>query len=60
MDHKSLKCIFTQRDLNMRQHRLVEYLKDYDFTLHYHPIKANVVAEALNWMSRGKLVSVAS
>ena len=36
-DHKSLKYIFTQRDLNMRQHRWMEYLEDYDFTLHYHP-----------------------
>ena len=35
-DHKSLKYIFTQRDLNMRQHMWMEYLEDYDFTLHYH------------------------
>ena len=34
-DHKSLKYIFTQRDLNMRQHRWMEYLEDYHFTLHY-------------------------
>ena len=47
-DHKSLKYIFTQRDLNMRQCRWMEYLEDYDFTLHYHPGKANVVADALN------------
>ena len=32
-DHKSLKYIFTQRDLNMRQRRCMEYLEDYDFTL---------------------------
>ena len=38
-DHKSLKYIFTQRDLNMRQHKWMEYLEDYDFTLHYHPNK---------------------
>ena len=47
-DHKSLKYIFTQRDLNMSQHRWMEYLKDYYFTLHYHPSKANVVADALS------------
>ena len=47
-DHKSLKYIFTQRDLNTRQHRWVEYLEDYDFTLHYHPDKANVVANGLD------------
>ena len=35
--HKSLKYIFTQRDLNIRQHRWMEFLEDYDFTLHYHP-----------------------
>ena len=38
-DHKSLKYIFTQRDLNMRQRKWIEYLEDYDFTLHYNPGK---------------------
>ena len=42
--HKILKYIFTQRDLNMRQHRWMEFLEDYDFTLHYHLGKENVVA----------------
>ena len=59
-DHKSLKYIFTQRDLNMRQCRWMEYLEDYDFTLHYHPGKANVVADALNRKSWRVLASVAS
>ena len=59
-DHKSLKYIFTQRDLNMRQHRWMEFLEDYDFTLHYHPGKANVVADALSRKSRGVLASIAS
>ena len=36
-DHKNLKYIFIQRDLNMRQRRWMEYLENYDFTLHYHP-----------------------
>ena len=45
-DHKSLKYIFTQRYLNMRQHRWMKFLEDYDFTLHYHPSKENVVADA--------------
>ena len=44
----------------MRQCRWMEYLEDYDFTLHYHPSKANVVANALSWKSRGVLASVAS
>ena len=54
-DHKSLKYIFTQKDLNLRQRRWVEYLEDYDFTLNYHPGKANVVADALSRKSRGEL-----
>ena len=40
-NHKSLKYIFIKRDLNMRQCRWTEYLEDYDFTLNYHPDKAN-------------------
>nr|AAM74314.2 Putative retroelement [Oryza sativa Japonica Group]ABB47411.1 retrotransposon protein, putative, Ty3-gypsy subclass [Oryza sativa Japonica Group] len=36
-DHKSLKYIFTQPDLNMRQHRWLELIKDYDMEIHYHP-----------------------
>ena len=59
-DHKSLKYILTQRDLNMRQRRWMEFLEDYDFTLHYHPGKANVVADALRRKSQGALASIAS
>ena len=59
-NNKSLKYIFTQRDLNMRQHRWMEYLEDYDFNLYYHPSKGNVVANALNRKSRGVLASVVS
>ena len=59
-DHKSLKYIITQRDLNMRQRKWMEYLKDYDFTLHYHPDKVNVVVDAINRKSRGVLASMAS
>ena len=44
----------------MRQRRWMEYLEHYDFTMHYHPGKANVVADALNWKSRGVRASVAS
>jgi hypothetical protein len=47
-DHKSLKYIFTQSDLNMRQKRWLELIKDYDLEVHYHPGKANVVADALS------------
>ena len=44
----------------MRQRRGMEYLEDYDFTLLYHPGKANVVADALIWKSQGVLASLAS
>ncbi|WVZ70349.1 hypothetical protein U9M48_019024 [Paspalum notatum var. saurae] len=47
-DHKSLKYIFTQNELNMRQRRWIELIKDYDLEIHYHPGKANVVADALS------------
>ena len=47
-DHKSLKYLFDQKELNMRQRRWLELLKDYDFGLNYHPRKANVVADALS------------
>ena len=59
-DHKSLKYIFAQRDLNMRQRIWMEFLEDYEFTLHYHPGKANVVADALSRKSQGALTSIAS
>jgi hypothetical protein len=48
IDHKSLKYIFTQSDLNLRQRRWLELIKDYDLEIHYHPGKANVVANALS------------
>ena len=44
----------------MRQHRWMEFLEDYDFTLHYYPRKANVVANALSQKSRGALANIAS
>ena len=47
-DHKSLKYLFDQKELNMGQRRWMEFLKDYDFELQYHPSKANVVADALS------------
>ena len=38
----------------------MEFLEDYDFTLHYHPGKENVVADALSRKSRRALASIAS
>ncbi|KAG8500640.1 hypothetical protein CXB51_002642 [Gossypium anomalum] len=47
-DHKSFKYLMTQRDLNLRQRRWLELLKDYELVIDYHPGKANVVADALS------------
>jgi len=47
-NHKSLKYVFSQKELNMRQRRWMEFLKDYDCTILYHPGRANVVADALS------------
>jgi hypothetical protein len=51
MDHKSLKYIFIQSNLNLRQRRWLELIKDYDLGINYHPGKANVVADALSGRS---------
>ena len=47
-DYKSLKYFFIKKDLNTRQRRWLEYVKDYDCEILYHPGKANVVADALS------------
>jgi hypothetical protein len=47
-DHKSLKYIFTQSELNLRQRRWLELIKDYDLEVHYHPGKTNFVTDALS------------
>ncbi|GMI95688.1 hypothetical protein HRI_003238100 [Hibiscus trionum] len=38
----------SQKELNLRQRRWLELLKDYDLTIDYHPGNANVVADALS------------
>ena len=43
IDHKSLKYIFDQKELNIRQQRWMELAKDYDYSIHYHLGKANIV-----------------
>ena len=47
-DHKSLKYLLTQKELNLRQRRWLELFKDYDYIIDYHPRKANVVVDALS------------
>jgi hypothetical protein len=56
-DHKSLKYIFTQSELNMRQQRWLELIKDYELEIHYHPGKANVVAYALSRKSQVNMLA---
>jgi hypothetical protein len=50
-DHKSLKYIFTQSNLNLSQRRWLELIKDYDLRINYHPGKANVVTDVLSQRS---------
>ena len=59
-DHKSLKYLLTQKELNLRQRRWVELLKDYDLVIDYHLGKANVDAEALSTKSSVSLAFVRS
>ena len=59
-NHKGLKYIFEQRDLNLRQRRWMELLKDYDCSILYHPGKANVVADALSRKSAGSLAHIST
>ncbi|GKA00836.1 putative reverse transcriptase domain-containing protein, partial [Tanacetum coccineum] len=57
-DHKSLQHILDQKELKIRQRRWLELLADYDYEIHYHPRKANVVADALSRKERIKPLRV--
>jgi hypothetical protein len=58
MDHKSLKYFFTKKELNMRQRRWLELIKDYDYEINYHPGKATIVADALSRKSTVELAAL--
>ncbi|GJX21091.1 putative reverse transcriptase domain-containing protein [Tanacetum coccineum] len=57
-DHKSLRYILNQKELNLRQRRWIELLSDYDCEIRYHPGKANVVADTLSRKGRDKPLRV--
>lgn len=57
-DHKGLKYIFTQHDMNLIQRRWMKYIKDYDFELLGHPRKVDVVVNALSRKTRSILASL--
>ncbi|KAL8109898.1 hypothetical protein AgCh_025844 [Apium graveolens] len=46
----------TEKELNMRQRRWLELIKDYDCEITYHPEKDNVVADALSRKERLKMI----
>ena len=57
-DHKILQYLFTQKEWNLPQRRWLEFLIDYDMSVHYHPSKANVVADALSRLCKGSVSHV--
>jgi hypothetical protein len=59
-NHQSLKYIFTQKELNIRQQRWLELIKDYDCYILYHSRKANVVADALSRKSQSGTLNALS
>ncbi|WMV08817.1 hypothetical protein MTR67_002202 [Solanum verrucosum] len=57
-DHKSLQYVFTRKELNLCQRKWLEFLKYYDISVHYHPGKAKVVADALSRLSMGSVAHI--
>ena len=57
-DHKSVKYLLTQKELNLRQKRWLELIKDYELVIEYHPGKANMVADALSRKSSTSLAYI--
>jgi hypothetical protein len=57
-DHKSLKYILTEPDLNLRQQRWLELIKDYDLGINYHPGKAIVIADGLSRKSQMNMLAI--
>ena len=47
--------MFTQKELNLRQRRWLELLKNYDMSVIYDPRKASVVVDALSRLSMSSM-----
>ena len=60
IDHKSLKYLFSQNELNMRQRWWIELLKDFDCSILYHPSKENIVVDTLSRKSYGYVSTLSS
>ena len=58
INHKRLQYVFSQKVLNIRHRRWLEFLKDYDMSVHYHHCKANVVADSLSRLFMGSVAHV--
>ena len=57
-DNKSLKYLFTQKELNLRQRRWLKLIKDYELIIEYHLGKTNVVVDALSRKSSATLAYI--
>ena len=57
-NHKSLQYVFTKKELNLRQRKCLELLKDYDMSIHYHPAKASVFVDSLSKFSIGSTAHI--
>ena len=57
-DHKSLQFVFTQQESNLFHRRWLQFVKDYNMIKHYHPVKANVLVDALSRLCMGSVAHV--
>lgn len=57
-DRKILKCLFDQKELNLRQQRWMKLINDYNCIINYHPGHENVVVNALSRKSYGQIYSL--
>src|SRR3954467_3008738 len=57
-DHKSLKYLFTQPNLNLRKMRWLETITEYSVDIQYTPGKANVIDNALSHKGDCKSIQV--